>query len=195
MQYSDWLALEKSIKKIQDKERFHHTLGVMNTAACLAMVHGVDIEKARLAGLLHDCAKCEPENDKKAAVCDELGVEITEFEREHPQLIHGKLGAYYAKHRYHVEDPEVCTAIAFHTTGRPDMSVLEQIIFIADYIEPDRKDAPRLDEIRKEAFRNLDCCTEMIMSDTLAYLNRKSKCIDDLTRKAYEFYHKKGKSI
>lgn len=189
MHYTDWLKLEKKIRDVQDDERYHHTLGVMNTAACLAMVHGVDIERARLAGLLHDCAKSDPPNDKKAAVCDKYGVEITEFERKNPHLIHGKLGAYYAKKRYHVDDAEICSAIACHTTGKPAMTKLEQIIFIADYIEPDRDRAGRLAEIRKTAFEDLDACTEMIMSDTLLYLDNKGRPIDEMTAAAYEYYY------
>ncbi len=187
MTYTDWIELEKKIEEVQNPERFHHTIGVMNTAAALAMVHGVDIERARLAGLLHDCAKCVP-NPDKIRLCEEYEVPFTEFERNNPHLLHGKLGAYFAKHIYNVNDDEICSAISYHTTGKCDMTVLEKIIFIADYIEPDRDEMPRLDVIRKTAFEDLDVCTEMIMSDSLVHLKEVGKPIDTSTMEAYEYY-------
>lgn len=190
MDYTQWIKLEKKVRGEQDAERFHHTQGVMYTAAALAMAHGQDIERARLAGLLHDCAKSVVPNDEKAALCDSYGIGISDFERQNPHLLHGKLGAYLAKHKYKVNDDEICSAITYHTTGKPQMTVLEQIIFIADYIEPDRDEMPRLDEVRKMAFTDLDTCTEMIMSDTLQYLKESGRPIDTETNEAYEYYHK-----
>lgn len=188
MKYKDWAELEKKVKKAVDDERYHHTIGVMNTAAALAMAHGLDIQRARLAGLLHDCAKSVVPNSEKPALCEKLGIQFSEFERKNPHLLHGKLGAYYAKHKYGVNDEEICSAISCHTTGKPDMTSLEQIIFIADYIEPDRDEMPRLDVVRKTAFCDLDKCTEMIMSDTLAYLRAAGRPIDDETMIAYKYY-------
>ena len=189
MNYIDWIELEEKVKKKQDAERFHHTQGVMYTAAALAMVYGVDIERAKLAGLLHDCAKSSIPNNKKAEACDSYGIKISEFERNNPHLLHGKLGAYFAKHKYGVKDDEICSAIVYHTTGKPDMTLLEQIIFIADYIEPDRDEMPRLPEVRKAAFTDIDMCTEMIMSDTLEHLKESGRPIDKETNEAFEYYH------
>ncbi len=187
MTYKEWTALEERVRGTLDEERYHHTSGVMYTAAALAMAHGADVEKAMLAGLLHDCAKCIP-NEEKPRLCEKYGVEFSEFERQNPHLLHGKLGAYLAKTEYGVADPDICAAIEYHTTGRPDMSLLEQIVFIADYIEPDRNEAKRLELIRRTAFSNLDECTMMIMSDTLKHLNEAGKPIDETTQKAYDFY-------
>ncbi len=189
MQYIEWIEMEERVKAAQTPERFHHTLGVMYTASAMAMAFGLDIERARIAGLLHDCAKSIVPNREKPALCRRYGIAFTAFEEKNPHLLHGKLGAYLAKHEYGIDDEEICSAICFHTTGKPGMSLLEQIIFIADYIEPDREKAPRLDEIRKMAFRDPDRCTEMIMSDTLAYLKRAGRPIDAATREAYEYYH------
>ena len=188
MQYNEWIALEKKVRSAMDAERFHHTQGVMYTAAALAMSFGQDPERARLAGLLHDCAKSIVPNKEKAALCDRYGIEITDFERQNPHLLHGKLGAWLAEHEYHVKDAEICSAISYHTTGKPAMTILEQIIFIADYIEPDREDRPKLAEIRKTAFRDLDACTRMIMTDTIAYLERSGRPIDATTREACDYY-------
>ena len=138
-QYDLW-KLDKKLQKEVDEDRYHHTLGVMFTAASMAMVWGEDLEKARVAGLLHDCAKCIP-NKKKITMCEKNKIEITEFERNNPFLIHAKLGAFLAKDKYKVEDPEILSAIIWHTTGKEDMTLLEKIIYIADYIEPARNKA------------------------------------------------------
>ena len=188
MQYQEWTELEKRVRKAQDAERFHHTQGVMYTAAALAMAYGQDVERARLAGLLHDCAKSIVPNREKPALCEKYGIAFTEFERRNPHLLHGKLGAYLAEKEYGIRDSEICSAISYHTTGKPAMTVLEQIIFIADYIEPDRGDRPNLAEIRRAAFRDLDECTRMIMTDTLAYLSNAGRPIDETTREAHAYY-------
>lgn len=146
-QYDLW-KLDKKLQKEVDEDRYHHTLGVMFTAASMAMVWGEDLEKARVAGLLHDCAKCIP-NKKKITMCEKNKIEITEFERNNPFLIHAKLGAFLAKDKYKVEDPEILSAITWHTTGKEDMTLLEKIIYIADYIEPARNKAPHLTRLRK----------------------------------------------
>ena len=107
---------KKKLKKALDKERFEHTLGVMYTASCLAMAHGVDMEDARLAGLLHDCAKCIP-NDEKIALCEKNQILITPIEYENPSLLHAKLGALLAEKEYEVTNPDILHAISVHTTG------------------------------------------------------------------------------
>lgn len=192
MTQEDWIRLQDKIKKVQDGERFDHTIGVMYTASALAMAYGYDVNRARMAGLLHDCAKTVVPNSQKAALCDKYGIKISDFERANPHLLHGKLGAYLAKHTYGIDDEEICSSITYHTTGKCDMTFLEQIVFIADYIEPNRNEMPRLDIIRKTAFTDLNKCTRMIMSDTLDYLVESGRPVDAETRQAYEFYMHKG---
>lgn len=184
MNYSE---MKKKLKKSQDKERYEHTKGVMYTAGCLAMAHGYDVSKAMLAGLLHDCAKCIP-NDEKIALCKENNILITPAEAESPFLLHAKLGAHLAEVEYNVSDPEILHAIKVHTTGEPDMSVLDKIIFIADYIEPGRDKAPNLQHVRELAFRDLNACMARILRDTLIYLKSGKGNIDPTTQITYEFY-------
>lgn len=181
--------IKKNLKKELDKNRYEHTLGVMYTAGCLAMAHGASLEQAQLAGLLHDCAKCVP-NDKKIKICEKNNIPITEVERDNPVLLHAKVGAFLAKEDYGVENEEVLHAIAVHTTGVPDMSILDKILFIADYIEPMRNKAANLSSIRKMAFADLDETLKMILNDTIHYLNgsKNDKNIDPMTRKTYEYY-------
>lgn len=189
--------LEKYQKKLQryiDKNRYQHTLGVMYTAASLAMAYHYDIDKAMLAGLLHDCAKNIP-HEKKIELCKKYDIEITDIERENPFLLHAKVGAIIARKKYHVKDEEILHAISVHTTGAPEMNTLDMILFIADYIEPGRDKAKNLDQIREMAFQNLEHTVEKILYDTLNYLNKKSGRIDPTTEQTYEYYKNRRKLI
>lgn len=170
-----------------DKERYEHTLGVMYTAASMAMCHGADVEQALLAGLLHDCAKCIP-GENKIKMCEKYHLNVSEVERENPSLLHAKLGAFLAAKKYHIEDKEIINAIASHTTGHPHMTLQEKIIYIADYIEPGRPELANMEEVRHLAFRNIDECLYRILEDSLEYLNRLSKPIDPMTEKTYNYY-------
>ena len=183
----DCKKIKKKLKTELDKARYEHTIGVMDTAACLAMRYDCDFEKAQVAGLLHDCAKCIP-NDSKLRMCKKFGIEITSSEKKAPFLLHAKLGAYIAKKEYEVDDPEILSAIACHTTGKPDMSLLDKIIFIADYIEPGRDKAPNLQEIRRLAFQDIDKALIHILKDTLSYLEESGQQIDPTTRAVLEYY-------
>lgn len=172
-----------------DKERYEHTLGVMYTAASLAMCYDEDVEKALLAGLLHDCAKCIP-GDTKIKLCNKYHLNVSDVEKENPSLLHAKLGAFLAAKKYHVKDKDVINAIASHTTGCPNMTLLDKIIYIADYIEPGRKELPNMTEVRKLAFADIDACLYRILEDSLAYLKSKNIPVDPMTEKTYLYYKK-----
>ena len=146
--------LDKKLKKELDHGRYWHSLGVMYTAAALAMQYGCDLNAAMTAGLLHDCAKCIP-NDRKIEMCEKYAIPVSEIEKKAPYLLHSKLGAYLAKTKYGVEDEEILNAIRWHTTGCPDMTLLEKIIYLADYIEPTR-DFEGLEKLREAAYTDLD---------------------------------------
>ena len=183
----NFIKIEKKLSKYLDEARFSHTLGVMYTCASLAMVHGYDLQAAQAAGLLHDSAKCIP-NKKKLKICAQNNIPVTDFEKEHPFLLHAKLGAYIAAEKYGVTDPEILSAITYHTTGKPAMSLLEKIVYIADYIEPARNKASRLTEIRKLAFEDLDECMYEILKDTLIYLDENPNDVDNATKEAFIYY-------
>lgn len=177
------------LKKELDRERYEHTVGVCYTAVALAMRYGYDLEKAELAGLLHDCAKCIP-LEKKLKLCKKHNIPITEAEAAHPALLHAKLGAFLAKKEYDVADTEILEAIKNHTTGKPSMGLLDKIIYVADYIEPHRCKAPRLEVVRQTAFIDLDEALLMILGDTLQYLQERGIEIDPLTEETYQYYKK-----
>lgn len=187
--------IKKYLKKHLTRDRYHHTLGVAYTAVAMAMRYNPDIKnsdfikKAEIAGLLHDCAKCM-DNDKKLKICDRNNIPYTEFEASHPYLLHGKVGAYIARTKFDISDEDILQAIAWHTTGRPEMSLLEKIVFIADYIEPARRPIPELDEIRQLAFIDIDKTMEKILLNTLKYLEAKGNPIDKMTQTTYDSYVK-----
>lgn len=186
----DQLTFDKMRKKVKnhlDKDRYRHTIGVMYTAQCLAMRYGADMEKARIAGLLHDCAKYIP-TEKKISMCRENGIPVSNAEEKNPGLLHAKLGAVIALEKYGIQDEEILNAIRFHTTGCPDMSLLDKIIYIADFIEPNRCEAPNLKEVRDEAFVSLDACLLHILKDSLEYLKTRNDVIDPMTERTYHYY-------
>lgn len=189
MEFQD---IRKKLKKDLDKSRFEHTIGVMFTAGSLAMAHGYDVDQAMLAGLLHDCAKCLP-TAEKIKLCEKHDILITPVEYENPGLLHAKAGMVMAEEVYEVKDPEIIHAIKVHTTGEPNMNLLDKILYIADYIEPMRHEAPRLEEIRKIAFQDLNQCIAEILYDTLHYLSGRKGSIDPSTQLTYEFYRPYGK--
>lgn len=180
--------IQKTLKKELNKDRYVHTLGVMETAASLAKNYDFPEDKAVLAGLLHDCAKCIP-NEEKIRLCDKkYHILINDVERSNPGLLHAKLGAAIAEDKYKITDPDILHSIKVHTTGEPDMNILDKIIYIADYIEPGRDVAPRLDYIRKLAYEDLDKCVYEILYDTLHYLSGKKGQTDPMSKLAFEYY-------
>lgn len=181
--------LQNKLREILPEDRFYHTLGVSYTAASLAMSHGADIYKAQLAGLLHDSAKYL-KSSEMIGECEKYNIEITDVERMSPGLLHTKLGAYFAKEVYGVEDEEILSAILYHTTGRPDMSILEEIIYVADYIEPGRPNLPYIDEMRACAFTDLHKATLYELKSVMAKVDKYGGVLDKRTEETFEFYKK-----
>lgn len=179
--------LTASMKKELDEKRFRHTLSVAHTASAMAMCYGYDPYKAYLAGLLHDCAKCIS-HDKKLSLCVKYGIDANTVEEKNPDLLHAKLGSYLAHAKYGIEDEEIISAILYHTTGKPAMSMLEKIIYIADYIEIHRKSLPSMEKARRLAFLDLNACMKVILESTLSFLQEKAAPVDEITRETYEYY-------
>lgn len=185
----DIRQIEEEVKKSLKPKRFRHTIGVKYTSVCLAMRYGEDLEKAAIAGLLHDCAKNISE-EMLLAVCREQGFPVSASEQRSPYLLHGRVGAYFARTKYGITDEDILGAITWHTTGRPDMSLLEKIVFTADYIEPGRNSAPNLKQLRQLAFTDLDAAVTEILRQTLEYLREEGKEIDPQTEFTYNSYRK-----
>ena len=185
----DLYTLQKEVKKRLTKDRFFHTLGVQTTSFSLALLYDEDYNKATYAGLLHDLAKCL-KDEELLGECRKFNLPISKIEEDNPYLLHGKLGAYYANTQFSIDDKDILNAINYHTTGRPNMSLLEKIVFVADYIEPNRKESynPCLKKARKLAFENIDRAVFEITKCTLDYLVDNKSSIDTLTIETYNYY-------
>ena len=127
--------------------RYRHSIGVCETAVKMAVRFGVDVEKARIAGLLHDCAREFPlENMRQEA--EIRHITYTELERKMPILLHAYIGAWLCKERYGVDDKEIINAVYHHTTGGAGMTALDKNIYLADMIEPNRE-YPGVEQLRE----------------------------------------------
>ena len=149
-----WAALEEKLRAAVPEKRFRHSLGVAGEARRMAERFGADPVRARLAGLLHDCAKGIPVAEQ-VATCDRLGVALDAETRACPPVVHGFLGAHLARTLYGVEDEAVLGAIRLHTVGGEGMTLLEKIVYLADATEPGR-DFPGVEEVRGAAERSVD---------------------------------------
>lgn len=136
-----------------DHRRIPHVLGTEQEAIRLAERYGADVEKARRAALLHDCTK-RLDMDEQLTLCKQYDIQLDELERQALKLLHAKTGAAVARDVFGVDD-EIYSAIWYHTTGRANMTKLEKIIYLADYIEPSRN-FPGIDKLRKVCYEDLD---------------------------------------
>ena len=186
-QCSQIMILRKKLSSKLAPMRYEHSLSVSFTCMNLAMRYGYDLDKAELAGLMHDCGK-RYSDDIILKKCIKHGIEVTEAELNALPVLHAKYGAWLAEHKYQITDREILDAIGCHTTGKPDMTVLDKILYIADYIEPRRFKAENLPLIRRLAYENLDETMYALLSGTLEYLDKKGGSIDPMTVEAYEYF-------
>lgn len=171
--------IRKELRTILDKERYRHSLSVEKTAVALAKIYGVDKKKASLAALLHDCAKYMdgPQLLKEAK---KRKLKLDPIFKKQPRLLHGIIGTFIAKERFSIKDKSILAAINHHTSGRPGMSKLEEVIYMADHIEPGR-DYKNVKEIRKIAKKDLNKTIALVAEEMLKYLLEKGKVIYPLT--------------
>ena len=186
------LGIDEMKVKLQSAlsiERYIHTLGVAETAKKLAANYGGEelVKKAELAGLLHDCAKDFPP-DMKRRFCKEYHVPMDDIMKKQIDLVHPFLGAEVAKREYGVEDEEILEAIKWHTTGRPNMTTLDKIVFIADYIEPNREPFDGLEKARELAYKDLDETMEYILESTIAFVKKRNRALHPYSLKALDYY-------
>lgn len=157
----------------------------METALRLAEKNNCDIEKVKIAALLHDCAKY-PDKLYLLKLANDFDIILDDVMERNYELIHGPLGAKIAEKEYDVKDLEVLDAIKFHTTGRENMTLLDKIIYISDYIEPGRNFSG-VEEVRNLAFKDLDESILLAMNNTISFLVNKNSLIHLNTIKARNF--------
>lgn len=160
-------------------KRYRHSLGVAEESTRLAKRYGADENKAYIAGLVHDCAKEIKEEKAKSLLKDTYGIEVDPVTEQAFKLLHGPLGACMAKDIFEISDEEIFDAIRYHTTAKADMSLLTKIIYIADYIEPNR-DFDGVDMLRRLAYEDINkaiivgldyTLTELIEAGRLLHLD------------------------
>lgn len=165
---------EKLKSKLRD-DRFEHSVSVMESAVKLSVRYGENPDKAAIAGLLHDCARyLEPE--EMLPQCEMLGIKADDVSKENPKLLHDILGVYFAERDYGVSDPEILDAIRSHTTGSEDMTKLQKIVFLADFIEPGRE-FKGADELRVLAFEDLDKAVLKALDHTIKFVIKKAQLL------------------
>jgi len=169
-------------------KRIPHVLGTEQEAMKLAIRYGADVNKARTAALLHDCTK-KLEMEEQLVLCGQYGIELDELEQHALKLLHSKTGAEVARDVFGV-DREIYTAIRWHTTGHADMTLLEKIIYLADYMEPTR-DFPGVDKLRKVCYDNLDAGLELGLRMTVEEMKERGNPVHHATLEALAYL--KGK--
>ena len=160
--------LQNVVKVRLSPKRFAHTLGVLDMARRLANHYGVSIEKAEVAAVLHDAMKERPLQEMQTMVMD-AQIAVDSEMLNNGALLHGPAAAAYAKLELHIQDESICEAIRVHTLGSTHMSLLDKIIFLADYIEPNR-DFPGVEELRALAFKDLNAAVIRAYDGTIRHL-------------------------
>ena len=145
------------LKKHLNEERYNHSIGTMEAAVELARMLNLDENKAQIAGLMHDCAKCFP-NDKLLKIIHDELTDVQDSELVNYKTLHAPVSAYVAQHEFGITDPEILSAIRWHTLGKVEMSNFEKMIFLADKIEKSR---------HNEEFRN-ECMALVAMKNGLS---------------------------
>ena len=179
-------AMQEKLRLSLNKRRYEHSVGTMREAIVLADRFGADPYKARLAGLLHDCARFRPE--KLMELAAHYGIAVDDHEREVPELLHDRLGAYIARDAYGVRDDEILDAIRCHQLCRESMTLLDKIIYLADKIEPTR-DYPGVETLRTIAAADLDRAVLACMDSVHEHLIREGKRIKQEGERARQAFH------
>lgn len=156
--------------------RMSHVLGTEQEAIRLAKRYGAEVEKAQIAALLHDCTK-KLTPDEQFFLCKQYHIELDGVEQMSPKLLHAKTGAEIARDVFGVED-DIYQAIKWHTTGHANMTLLQKVIYLADYIEPNR-DFPGVESIRTACYEDLDKGLDLGLKMT----------IDEMTGRGIEVHH------
>ncbi|MBQ6431788.1 MAG: nicotinate (nicotinamide) nucleotide adenylyltransferase [Oscillospiraceae bacterium] len=176
---------------LHNKKRVPHVIGCSDTAARLALKYGADPVDAKRAGILHDVTKAL-NSQEQLKLCDHYGMILDNFERMNPKLLHAKTGAVIAEQIFG-ENPAVCDAIRWHTTGKANMSVLEKIIYLADYMEPNRA-FDGVDELRRLTEENLDDALYLGLTMTMGQLKANGREIDKNSSAALHWLEERKQS-
>ncbi|MEC9488551.1 MAG: bis(5'-nucleosyl)-tetraphosphatase (symmetrical) YqeK [Halanaerobium sp.] len=178
--------LIRQLRSILPEARFRHSLGVQQMAKKLAVRYGLNPKKAAIAGLLHDWAKIYSE-EELLHLARKYNLRIDPIQEKIPQLLHGPVGSELLPIKFAIDDQEIRNAVKYHSTGRPGMTFLEKIIFIADYIEPGRT-CDGISELRELAFFDLESAVVAAAGRTISYHLNKGDLLHPLTIYTRNYY-------
>lgn len=176
--------IKSMLKERLTEYRYIHSLGVADMAKGLASRYGCDKDKAYFAGLVHDVMKDMPRDQMKQYI-ERNGIVMTELEKNAPKLWHAILGADYIRRVMGVTDSDVINAVRYHTTGRAGMSLLEKIVYIADYTSADRN-YDGVEEMRDAAEKSIEKAMQISLEFTISDLSGKNVPVHPDTLAAYE---------
>ena len=180
-------ALTRAVReRLAQEHRFAHVVRVARLAGRLANAHGADARQARLAGMLHDLARLYPV-ERLVRECEERGLAIDDFERANPIVLHARLGAELARDEFGVCDEPVLSAIRLHTTAGPAMTQLDEIVYLADALEPGRDFAGRA-ELERLAFENPTRAMRAVLAGSVEYLRARGLAVAPATSAAIAHY-------
>jgi predicted HD superfamily hydrolase involved in NAD metabolism len=182
------------VKEHLTDHRYEHTIGVMETAIVLARLYGADVKKAETAAVFHDYAKFRSKDEMKQIIIEQNMTK--ELLIHSPELWHAPVGAYLAEKEAGIKDKEILDAIRYHTSGRENMTLLDKVIYVADYIEPGRI-FPGADEVRELAKNDLNKALIVSMKNTILFLLKKNQPIYPQTLQSYNFlvFEEKGGTL
>lgn len=181
--------LEQVVVRLLKPNRVNHVLGCRDTAIALAKHWGADEVDAARAGLLHDITKAL-DGPRQLTLAGEYGIILSAFQQKNPKTLHALTGSLVAEHLFG-ENEAVVQAIRHHTTGKADMNLLEKIIYVADYMEPNR-DFPGVEKLRELAFSNLDGALKLGLTMTLNLLHQQGSEVSPESREALAWLNEKG---
>lgn len=178
-------GMKRKLRNMLNEKRYNHSMGVEREAVKLARIYGADIRKARIAGLLHDCAKGYKDAGALEAAA-RYGLQPDQYQVQAPKLLHAPLGAKIAAADYGIKDPEILSAIEYHTTGKENMTLLEKIIYIADMVEEGRS-FPGVGALRDLAHADIDSALAASIRQCVEHVKSKGSVLhpDSLHALAY----------
>ncbi|MCL1905975.1 MAG: bis(5'-nucleosyl)-tetraphosphatase (symmetrical) YqeK [Clostridiales bacterium] len=182
-----WSSRQQRLKDFLPPRRYEHCLRVSEEACLLARCHGIDEERARLAGLLHDVAR-DLSPDALFANAARFGLTVGPDEYADPVILHAAVGAKLLKNEWGINDKAVLRAVEEHTLAAPDMDKLCQIIYLADIIEPGRREWPGLNALRKLCYEHLGRAMLLALKESIGYLKESRIRIHPRTLAAYDFW-------
>lgn len=178
--------IRRELKKLLDKARYRHTLGVQKTAIGLAEIHKLPIKKTSLAALLHDCGKLSSKR-KMASLIKKYKIKLDPIEQVNPSLWHAKIGERMAKRKFRINDFLILKAIKNHVTATPYMSKLEMVVYISDFIELGRGNSAIFKKIRKISTHSLKDVFREVLRAKITHVLLKKRALHPNSVKAWNW--------